>query len=135
MYFLCFLTERVANVPNRLAPVKNYFPGIFSSQLTALSLRWECWRLETKQGHSKFPLVPAGVRLGGGSQSSPNRDAITVVYAADPNGASRCMLCWKSGSRWRGLCLLYDEEGAFGVCRKLDEIDMTVAQEPFNHRG
>jgi hypothetical protein len=32
MYFLCFLTERAATVPNRLAPVKNYFTGIF--QLT-----------------------------------------------------------------------------------------------------
>ena len=35
---------------------------------------------------------------------------------------------------WKGLWLLDEEEGAVGVCRKLDEIDMTVAQEPFNHQ-
>ena len=39
------------------------------------------------------------------------------------------------GSPRKGLWLLDDEEGAFGVCRKIDEIDMTVAQELFNHRG
>jgi len=76
-----------------------------------------------------------GRPIGGRLASSPKSDAVTVVYAADPNGAPRCMLCWKRGSLRKGLWLLDDEDSAFGVCRKLDEIDMTVAQEPFNHRG
>ena len=74
---------------------------------------------------------PIGRRLA----SSPNREAVMVAHAADPNGTPRCMLCWKSGSLRKGLWLLDEEEGTFGVCRELDEIDMTVAQEPLNHRG
>ena len=80
---------------------------------------------------TSFCGCPIGRRLA----SSLNREAVTVVHAADPNGAPRCMLCWKRGSPRKGLWLLDDEDGAFGVCRKLDEIDMTVVQEPFNHRG
>jgi hypothetical protein len=118
MYFLCFLTEREANVPNRLATVKNYYPGIF--QLTTDSALAEVGVLapgnKTKTFYvsTSFCGCPIGWRLA----SSPNREAVTVVHATDPNGASRYMLCWKSGSFRRGLWLLDDEEGAFGVCRK-----------------
>jgi hypothetical protein len=105
MYFLCFLSERVANVPNRLAPVKNYFPGIFQlttdSALAKVGVLAPGNKTGTFYSSTSFRGCPIRRRLA----SSSNREAVTVVPAADPNGAPRCMLCWKRGSPRMGLWL------------------------------
>jgi hypothetical protein len=93
MYFLCFITEREATVPNRLAPVKNYFPGTFQlttdSALAEVGVLMPGNKTRTFYVYTSFCWRPIVRRL----VSIPNREAVTVVHVADPNGEPRCMLC------------------------------------------
>jgi len=68
----------------------------FAAGVVAMTPREETKR--TFYVSTSFCGCPIGWRFA----SSPNRAAVTVFDAADPNGTSRCMLCWKRGRLGRG---------------------------------